>query len=252
MLPARGVGPLVRHPGDVVFRTTGVGRCAVRDGTTLIVDPAPGATPDELRQWLFGRVFSVLLHQRGLFIIHADTVDIDGGAIAFMGASGQGKSTTAAAFCAAGRPLVCEDVTAVDGTDVLAGYPVLKLDRASADALALQPMPGHAHPTKDKLGISVAEGFTSERRPLACAYVVTDGDALRTEELSRQQAAVVLLENAYCAGYFDDDQAPAFLAAAARLARAIPVRRLVRPRTFGSLDGVIDLVTSELRASSAR
>lgn len=252
VLPARGVGPLVRHPGDVVFRTAGIGRCSVRDGTTVVVDPSPGVTDDELRQWLLGRVFSVLLHQRGLFILHGDTVDVDGRAVAFIGNSGQGKSTTAAAFCAAGHALVSEDVTAIDGADVLAGYPMLKLHPAGAEALGLGRVLEHAHPSKPKVAISMTEGFSPRRRPFACAYLVTDGDAVRTHALSQQEAAMVLLQNAYCAPYFDDDQAPAFLAATSRLARAVPVRRIERPRSFDALNDVIELVKGELRASRAR
>lgn len=73
------------------------------------------------RRWLSillrGTVIAVLLDLRGRPTLHASAVAIDGRAIAFAGASGAGKTTTAALFCAAGARLVADDVLTVETAD---------------------------------------------------------------------------------------------------------------------------------------
>jgi hypothetical protein len=57
-----------------------------------------------------GTVTAFLLAMSGRFVLHGSAVDLDGRALAFVGASGQGKTTMAAMFCAAGTTLVTDDV----------------------------------------------------------------------------------------------------------------------------------------------
>jgi hypothetical protein len=57
---------------------------------------------------------SLLLPDRGVLLLHADTVVIDGVAVAFLGESGAGKSTTASHLVErAGAGLLCVDRTAI-------------------------------------------------------------------------------------------------------------------------------------------
>jgi hypothetical protein len=70
-------------------------------------------------------VTAFLLAMSGRCVLHGSAVDIGGRAVAFVGASGQGKSTMAAMFCAAGATLVTDDVlplefeSTADGTDAV-------------------------------------------------------------------------------------------------------------------------------------
>jgi hypothetical protein len=57
-----------------------------------------------------GTVTAFLLAMSGGCVLHGSAVDLGGRALAFVGTSGQGKSTMAAIFCAAGAPLVTDDV----------------------------------------------------------------------------------------------------------------------------------------------
>jgi hypothetical protein len=57
-----------------------------------------------------GTVVAFLLAMAGFSVLHGSAVEVDGGALAFVGPSGQGKSTLAALFCATGAPLVTDDV----------------------------------------------------------------------------------------------------------------------------------------------
>jgi hypothetical protein len=62
-----------------------------------------------------GLLMSVVLVLRGHLVLHASAVQVGDGAVAFVGSSGMGKSTLATLLCAAGAPLVTDDVLRVDG-----------------------------------------------------------------------------------------------------------------------------------------
>lgn len=64
-----------------------------------------------------GTLLAVHLMLRGELVLHASAVRLDGHAVAFVGASGMGKSTLAAALCGHGCALVTDDVLRVDPTE---------------------------------------------------------------------------------------------------------------------------------------
>jgi hypothetical protein len=101
------------HDGALILLIPDVGRYEVRDGSSIIVEAAPGAPDKNIRLFLLGSAFGALLHQRGLLPLHANAVEIDGRAVAFMGASGQGKSTLAAWFHDRGHRIIADDVCVV-------------------------------------------------------------------------------------------------------------------------------------------
>ncbi|HWU11149.1 MAG TPA: hypothetical protein VN520_33140, partial [Streptomyces sp.] len=61
-----------------------------------------------------GSVVSLHLIMRGRLALHASAVDISGQALALVGMSGMGKSTTATLLALAGHPLVTDDVLRVE------------------------------------------------------------------------------------------------------------------------------------------
>jgi hypothetical protein len=89
----------------------------------LVCHPVPSVRPDFDPLKLIpiiipGTVTAFLLSMRGWCVLHGSAVDLGGHAVAFVGPSGQGKSTMAAVFCAAGAKLVTDDVLpiAFEGT----------------------------------------------------------------------------------------------------------------------------------------
>ena len=91
-----------------------VGTFLVRSGNEIIVEPAPGVEERVLRLFILGTALAVMLHQRGLLVLHASAVALDDGAVVFLGGPGWGKSTMAAAMYARDYGVVADDVVAVD------------------------------------------------------------------------------------------------------------------------------------------
>ncbi|HEY7874078.1 MAG TPA: hypothetical protein VIG64_03040, partial [Actinomycetota bacterium] len=93
-----------------------------------------------LAELLFaGSVMAKILTLRGECVLHASAAAIDGGAVAYVGPPGRGKSTLAALTCAAGGRLITDDVlrlVPVDGDWMcLSGTGVVRL-REQAESLA--------------------------------------------------------------------------------------------------------------------
>ncbi|MFS2013663.1 HPr kinase/phosphorylase [Azospirillum sp. CT11-132] len=90
------------------------GRFLVRNGREIMVRPNPAADPQDLSVFLLGTSLGLLLHQRGLFPLHASGVAIGGRGVALSGPSGIGKSTLVAALAARGHELLADDICTID------------------------------------------------------------------------------------------------------------------------------------------
>jgi HPr Serine kinase C-terminal domain len=109
-------------PQDFWMEVPDGARIHVAGGSSIAIDPEPGASMDDIRAYLLGSAMGALLHQRGLLPLHASAVEIDGQAIAFCGASGAGKSSLALYLVRRGHRLLCDDICAID---TASGVPTL-------------------------------------------------------------------------------------------------------------------------------
>jgi hypothetical protein len=122
-----------------VFRFEGIADFrARRDGGCLEIYAYPDAEPSSISFALLRGVLPRLLHLRGIPCLHGSAVRVGNGAVAFLGASGQGKSTVVASLVARGFPLVTDDTLplrmAKDASTVLVGpgLPEIRLYPGSA------------------------------------------------------------------------------------------------------------------------
>ncbi len=118
----------------------GVARYLVRDGEEIVISPSPQALLLDVRAYLLSTVFVVLCQQRGLLPLHASAVCGDAGVVAFVGESGQGKSSLAAHLEERGFPVIADDICLIDPAQpgelmVAPTAPWLKLWRTSLEGL---------------------------------------------------------------------------------------------------------------------
>ncbi|NLE96622.1 MAG: hypothetical protein GX596_01350, partial [Propionibacterium sp.] len=91
--------------------------CDVRIDETLSrawVHLYPDADPDIAAVLAGGTVLAFILAMRGEAVLHASAVQVGDDAIAFVGASGMGKSTSATLLCADGAKLITDDLLRLD------------------------------------------------------------------------------------------------------------------------------------------
>jgi hypothetical protein len=186
-------------------------------------------------------------------VLHASAIALKEEAIAFIGESGWGKSTTAAAFCLQGYRAVADDVVAIcfDSAGrplVLPGFPQFKLWSDSITALGYNPetLP-RLRPEVEKYGHRFSEGFSLTPLPLRKIYVLGGGESFVIEPILAQDSFLELVRHSYAlrslgqqglnANHFKD---------CTQLVKSIPISRLVRRPSLTTLQEIVELVTQDL------
>ncbi|WP_424016466.1 hypothetical protein ACOZ4N_11215 [Halorientalis pallida] len=242
------------EPGRCRLTYEGVGTFLVTDGERVLVDPVgpDGTSTPVCRRLLEGQVLGVVCHQRGDLVLHGSAVGVDGDAVVFLGSSGTGKSTMAAACYGAGYRLLDDDVVVLRFTDgeptISPGVPQLKLDPETAATLGID--------TVSDGGIDAFDGKVFHRTgaddpvgasPLKRCYILTDGDSVAIEPVPARRQLIELVLATYTAGLLSETDATSrnFEACSAVLERAT-VERLVRPVDHDALPDAVEAVVSAL------
>lgn len=240
---------------EICIRSKSAGTFSIRCGREITVEPSPGAAEDLLRLFILGPALAMLLYQRGMLVLHASAVSVAGGGIAFLGFSGWGKSTTAAALHARGHGVIADDVVAVQ-TDledvkraptVWPGYPQLKLWPETSASLGVPPealLP--LHHASVKQARRVDENFSPAPLPLRRLYVLAEGDAQDIERLTPQQSVIELVRHSFGTRLFSSQPGGAHFSRCAALAKRLPVHRLTRPRSLDELPLLAQLVERDV------
>ena len=90
----------------------GIGDFAAEGGTKLFFSQKTDDFP-LFRLYLLNEALGIALFQRGLFLLHASAVEVNGEGIVFMGTPGAGKSTTAAACAKQGYRILADDMVVI-------------------------------------------------------------------------------------------------------------------------------------------
>lgn len=223
----------------------------VRGGKEIIVDPIPGIEERVLRLFILGPALAVLLHQRGLLVLHASAVAVQEHAVAFLGGSGWGKSTLAVALYAREHGVVADDVVAVEvdagSPKVLPGFPQLKLWPEVAFSLVdnAATLP-RLHPEVDKRALRVSRRFPHNPLPLSRIYVLAEGTRPELEPIRPQMGFVELLRHSYCAGLLKAAGTLSHFLQCTGVAQSVPMRRLKIYRSLAALPDLIRVVKEDI------
>ncbi|MGH9771610.1 MAG: hypothetical protein ACRD4Q_07920, partial [Candidatus Acidiferrales bacterium] len=163
---------------------------------------------EEAVSYLLGPVLGILLRYRGVTCLHASAVAVDGHAVAFVGARGAGKSTTAAALAQRGYAVLSDDIVALEERKgpfyVKPAYPHLCLWPESAELIcgSAEALP-RLIPNWDKRRLPLgSNGTLFEKRalPLSRIYILgerTIDTVSHIEAVPMQTALMSLVANTY-------------------------------------------------------
>jgi len=244
-----GDGYLLRFPGLADFSVS---------GSTLAVacQPAPGVARDTCDHLYLNQVLPLVLSKQGKLVFHASAVEFEGGALAFLGESGRGKSTLAASFATSGSRFLTDDGLVVEpdnkGFCILPSHPSLRLWRDSREALIapdarIAPPLSYTDKTRFLAGVRLA--FCPQARPLRHAFFLGGGSAAAVafEPLSAAQALVEWAKHSFL---FDPKEKPALAShfnRVATLAGRVRCFRLDYPRRFEELPHLRQAIVQQLR-----
>jgi hypothetical protein len=196
--------------GALVLVIPEVGRYQIEGGNRITVESEPGVPERNVRLFLLGSAFGALLHQRGLLPLHANAIEIDGRAVAFMGPSGAGKSTLAAWFHDRGFRVISDDVCVIgyDSAGVPHVAPGLPRLRLWAEALKLTGRDANGFARSyvsdklEKFDVPIqAASVALLNLSLAAIYVLDRGDAFGVAQIHGLEAAEAVFGNTYRGGY---------------------------------------------------
>ncbi len=236
-------------------------RFLVEFGRKIVIEPVLGIADNIIRPCILGPIFSVLLRQRGLLVVHASCVGIDDEAVAFLGNSGWGKSTLANAFYNQGYPLLTDDVMAIEinkGNESNAitfpAYPCVKLLPDSAASLGYD---------FEELAVinsgllkrhnSLTEKFVQKPLPVKRIYALENIAAPRHEvqTLSSQDALVELVRHSRVTNLLTTPEfTSAHLHQCTQLIKKVPVYRLRRQKTLAALPDLVKLIEDDVAKSN--
>jgi len=237
----------------------GLGRVKVRSGTEILVEPSePSTDADMLRLLVLGFALPALLYQRGLMVLHASVVAINGGSVAFMGRSGAGKSTLAGSFLNGGDTIISDDIAVIDLAAgmplVQPGAPQLKLWPASVAKLGcaadtLKPLVKD----HDKLVWHKENAWSSKASPLIRVYELVTGTTTVVRALAEHEALVALVRHSFCAqlGMVHDRGSATFhFDQCTRVLQRVPVRMLSLKRDLDRLADALGAVYEDLSTTA--
>jgi len=231
---ANGNWTLVRYEENISFLIN-------QAGTEVWVRQPPTTRPEDTATYILGPVLGIVLRLRGVTVLHASAVGINGRCIILAGSAGVGKSTTAAAFSMLNHPVRTEDVAALDDRGdhfrVQPGYPRVNLWPKSVELLfdsveALARIcPQHSTWDKRYLDLRLAPyRFHDEPLPLGAIYVLDSRSDNETAPvvapMTGAETLLTLVTNTY-ANYLLDKQMRAHeFEVLGRLVQHVPVRRV--------------------------
>jgi len=211
---------------------------------------------DEVRWYLLHLVFPFVLRLRGSLSLHACAVALPGGASVFLGESGDGKSTLAAAFAREGFPVLADEVVVLPHGPrplCLPGLPYLRLSPASLTALfdgSVWASPGHDGKLLLQLE-DLSSGASTVPQPLCSIYILARrqaqafGRRVHITPMGPKESLKALLSRDYTAALISPPQMQETLARYAELCQGLPVYRLEYASGFEVLPLVIQAVLTQ-------
>lgn len=259
---------LTREKAIVYVRETGV--FLIDNGKKIVFIPAPEANEQLARFYIVGTVMAILLYQRQFLVLHGSVINFDGEAVIFLGNSGDGKSSTAAAMSAAGYNLVNDDVapitiedrqvtdySALDGRSLLRplvilqpGFPQIKMSQATADALGYDfdalPL---IHPQEEKRGYRPQHDFLRSPLKVKRIYVLEYGTDFASTPIDASTAVMELSRHSRPTTLYHQGDALHFFQCA-NLVKEQTIYRLTRPKDLTLLSQIAKFVGTDLTKNS--
>jgi hypothetical protein len=237
---------LIRHAGGTRF--------LIRGGREIVAYTTPPLDADTVDFLTTGGI-GIILHQRGYAVLHASCIRTEHRDLAFIGASGMGKSSMAAAMVAHGMSVISDDFIALTaGQPLRAGFPQLRLLPDTATALAFDAAQSVVNGEWPKATWSFSQvprdgAHTGDDRHRGMRlYFLQDGPTLDIRPLTPRLALFHLLSNGYCGPLLDREMLATEFHVLSELARTADCWILERPRDFDRIHDVARAVERHARS----
>jgi len=238
------------NPNEIILSIEEAGTFVIREGTVINVSPAPNVEDALLRRYIIGTVMALLLYQRGLLVLHASSLNINGSAVAFLGNPGSGKSSIAAALHKNGHEIITDDVSAIDFKGeiikVFPGYPQIKLSDDVSRSLGYDINSSiKLDKQEEKRGYRVNNRLIESSIELRQIYILTIASDQGIERIPHQEAVKEIIRHSYPTRFAQPENPEHFLKCV-NIVNKIPLYRLNRSSSLQALPMLAQLVEENL------
>jgi len=218
---------------------------------SIIIDSINSLNKIILTRFILGTVFATLLRLRGLFVLHASSVNINGFTVAFSGFKGYGKSTTAMAFYNEGYSIIADDYVSIefDNTDIpiiSPGFPSLSLSSKSREAMGLNFDKTNLKTIIDKIYVSVPKSFSSFKILLNKIYILQRGKNFKIINLKPQEAFIELIKNTFGIQMFSKLELPDNFFQCEKIVKKVDMSILEVPNSLNDIKKVVKIVEEDI------
>jgi hypothetical protein len=226
------------------------------DGVKVTAFPAPLTDDITIEHLYINQLVPLALSRQGKPAFHASVVTVEGGAVAFLGKTGMGKSTLAASFALDEAQFLTDDALIVDESGetcrALPSHASLRLWDDSVDALiGDEASAAGAISYSSKTRLLAGDGLShrDEPVPLLAAYLLKSGetDTPAIRPLAGAERHMAWVENSFLLDIEDRELLARHFDWTHRIASVVPTFALDYPRDYGILPQVHYAIRQHVR-----
>ena len=245
-----GLDYLLRFPGLADFEVSG-------DGKEVKTYPTKDTDDVTVEHLYINQVLPLALSRQGRPSFHASVVTVPGGAVAFLGKTGMGKSTLAASFALNGGKFLTDDSLLVEEAEdyclALSSHPSLRLWADSVDTLVdekTRQAAAISYSTKARLLAGEALPHCEEPLPLLAAFLLNwkGASEVALRPLAGAERHMAWVENSFLLDIEDRLLLAEHFDWTHRIAQRVPTFALDYPRDYGMLPDVRDAIRKHVAA----
>ena len=223
------------------------------DGTEVVAHPTEGLDETTIEHLYINQMVPLALSRQGRPAFHASVVTVEGGAVAFLGKTGMGKSTLAASFALNEAAFLTDDSLIIeeqdDGCLALPSHASVRLWEDSVDALVSDDASKAAAISySNKARLLAGDALTYNEAParLLAAYALVDEEPgeVSITPLSGSERHMAWVENSFLLDIEDRDLLAEHFDWTHRIASRVPTFSLDYVRDYGMLADVRQAVTT--------
>lgn len=226
-----------------------------KDGSKAKCSLVPGNDVATQEHLYLSQVIPLMQSARGELIFHASAVECSGGAIAFIGASGRGKSTLAASFATSGNRFLTDDGLTLEKTSegymALPSHPSVRMwdDTALAlrtDSLVMAPPVSYSEKSRALAGGGLS--YCAEPRNLIATFFLGDSNVEETSFrlLHGADALKAWMSNLFLLDIQDQNRVRENFQEVADIAASVPAIALDYPRRYDDLSDLRGAILAEV------
>ena len=209
--------------------------------------PAHSTNEATVEHLFLNQIVPLALSQQGQLVLHGSAVNADGRAVAFLGDSGQGKSTLAGYFAAHGMPFLTDDGLLIDQLGerarVVPGHRSIRL-WADSERLLLplgtQKLDAVQFTNKGRFHAGEVFPHCAEPCDLRCVYLLRNSgiDAVQISPVPAAAAFIALVNHSFLLDTESSAVLGRHFSQLQTLVRTTKVFSLDYPRDFSQLSQV--------------